>query len=216
MPTRVLMLRHGEASNPDVFHGAESDVGLSERGRLQAEAVAPALAAFRPMRVISSGMRRALETATPIVRVCGVPLQVEIDLHERAVGDLSGTPTHHQDGVWPDTLGRWLSGDTAYAPHGAESYDAICHRVLPVWERLTAMYRDQTIVVVAHGVVCKVLLLNVLPGLTLADWTRLGPMRNVGIHELVGEQASWRAVRLNEAPALPEMACGENDGTPTN
>jgi 2,3-bisphosphoglycerate-dependent phosphoglycerate mutase len=216
MPTRVLMLRHGETSDPDVFHGAESDVGLSERGRIQAEAAAAVLPAFHPVRIISSGMRRALETAAPIVRACGVPLQVEIDLHERSVGDLGGKPTHHRDGVWPDTLRRWLTGDTAYAPHGAESYDAICSRVLPVWERLTTAYHGQTIVIVAHGVVCKVLLLNVLPDLTLADWTQLGPIRNVGVHELVCEQGNWRALRLNDVPVPPEMPFVENDNTPTS
>ena len=44
MPTRVLLLRHGETTDPLVFHGAESDVGLSGRGRRQAEAAAAALA----------------------------------------------------------------------------------------------------------------------------------------------------------------------------
>ena len=40
MPTRVLLLRHAETATPHLFHGAESDVGLSERGRRQADAVA--------------------------------------------------------------------------------------------------------------------------------------------------------------------------------
>jgi hypothetical protein len=31
-PSRVLLLRHAETASPNVFHGAESDVGLSERG----------------------------------------------------------------------------------------------------------------------------------------------------------------------------------------
>ena len=218
MPTRVLLLRHGETSNPNIFHGAESDVGLSERGRLQAEAVAAVLPAFRPVRVISSGMRRARDTAAPIVRTCGVPHQIEPDLHERRVGSLSGQPTHHRDGVWPDTLQRWLAGDTAYAPPGAESYDDIRGRVLPVWERLTTTYREQTIVIVAHGVVCKVLLLNLLPGRTLADWTALGPMLNVGVHELVSERETWSAVRLNDVPAVVTpgavASSAESGGTP--
>jgi hypothetical protein len=57
-------------------------------------------------------------------------------------------------------------------------------------------------VVVAHGVVCKVLLLEVLPGHTVADWHRLGAIANVGISELrcEGPGAAWQAVRLNEVP----------------
>src|SRR5262245_45515654 len=120
MPTRVLLLRHAESAAPDVFHGAESDVGLSPRGRRQAEAVAPVLAARRPAALVSSAMRRALDTAAPAARACGLAVRVEPALHERRVGGLSGTPTNG-DGVWPQTLRRWLAGDTGYAPPGAES-----------------------------------------------------------------------------------------------
>ena len=48
MPDRFFLLRHAETADPLVFHGAESDVGLSERGRRQAGAVAPLLAAESP------------------------------------------------------------------------------------------------------------------------------------------------------------------------
>src|SRR5947209_11555224 len=83
VPDRVLLRRHAETANPLIFHGAESDVGLSERGRAQAEAVAPVLAAFGPGAVVSSAMRRALDTAGPIARACGLAVRVEPDLHER-------------------------------------------------------------------------------------------------------------------------------------
>jgi broad specificity phosphatase PhoE len=201
MPTRVLLLRHAESARPDVFHGAESDVGLSERGRQQAEAVARQLAAYRPDAVISSAMRRARETALPIARACGLELRIEPALHERKVGALSGTPT--KGDVWPDTLRRWMAGDTGFAPDGAESFDAIGERVLPVWRRLAEEFRDRTLVVVAHGVVCKVLLLlNLLPGRSVADWKSLGPVPNLGLSELVHDGGGWQAVRLNE-PLAP-------------
>ena len=201
MPTRVLLLRHGETADPMIFHGAESDVGLSERGRRQAEAAAAALAPFAPTQVTSSAMRRARETAAPIGRACGLSVRVEPALHERAVGALSGTPTGGSDGVWPDTLRRWVEGDTGYAPPGAESFDSIRDRVCPVWERLTAERPGETQVIVAHGVVCKVLLLTLLAEYTVADWRRMGPIHNVGITELVWEVERWRAVRMNEPPA---------------
>jgi broad specificity phosphatase PhoE len=145
-------------------------------------------------------MLRARDTAEPIARACGVPLRVEPGLHERAVGALSGTPTNGSDGVWPDTLRRWIEGDTGYAPAGAESFDAIHDRVRTIWERLTAERRGETQVIVAHGVVCKVLLVTLLPGAGVADWRRLGPIHNVGVTELVWE-GEWRAVRMNVPPA---------------
>jgi broad specificity phosphatase PhoE len=198
--TRVLLLRHAETSDPSVFHGAESDVGLSERGRLQAELLAPMMAAIRPAAVISSAMRRAVATATPIAAACGLALQIEPQLHERRVGPLSGMPTSGPDGVWPETLRRWVAGETEYAPAGAESFDAIRERVLPVWQRLTRAYQDQTLIIVAHGIVCRVLLLTELPGLEPADWHKLGPIRNLAVNELLREEGGWKAVRLNEIP----------------
>ncbi len=198
MPTRVLLLRHAESADPTVFHGAESDVGLSERGRIQAETVAPVLAGLAPTRIVSSAMRRALDTAAPIALACGLSVRVEPLLHERRVGALSGTPTAGTDGVWPDTLHRWVAGDTGFAPAGAESFDAIRARVLPVWERLTTQLDGQTFVVIAHGVVIKVLLLSLLREFTVADWHRLGSMRNVAVNELVREVDGWCAVRLNK------------------
>lgn len=200
MPTRVLLLRHAESANPYIFHGAESDVDLSERGYRQAEAIAPMLAVERPNRLISSAMRRARATALPISRACGLAVHVEPDLHERRVGTLTGTPTGTGDGVWADTLNRWLAGNTAYAPAGAESFDQIRARVLPVWQRITTESAGLTIIIVAHGVVCKVLLLSLLPGHTIGDWKRLGPIHNVAISELVDSPTGWQALRLNERP----------------
>jgi broad specificity phosphatase PhoE len=198
VPTRVFVLRHGESADPHVFHGAESDVGLSERGRRQAEAVAPVLATHAPAVVVSSAMRRARDTAAPIAAACGLPVLLEPHLHERRVGALSGTPFGAAEGVWPDTLRRWVAGETSFAPPDSESFDDIRDRVLPVWERLTRTYAGRCLVVVAHGVVCKVLFLSVLPGLSAADWHRLGPIRNAAVTELEGEDGRWQARRLNE------------------
>jgi broad specificity phosphatase PhoE len=199
MPTRVLLLRHAESADPTVFHGAESDVGLSAKGEYQAAIVAAVLAVEKPSVVVSSAMRRAVATAAPIARLARVPHRPEPDLHERRVGPLSGTPTGLRDGVWPETLRRWIAGDTDYAPAGAESFEAIRRRVVPVWHRLTTELSGRTFVIVAHGVVNRVLLLSLLPEYGVADWQRLST-HNVGVCELVGEGASWRAVRLNDVP----------------
>jgi hypothetical protein len=46
----------------------------------------------------------------------------------------------------------------------------------------------------------RTLLLNILPGLGLAGWHRLGKIHNVGITELVRQAGVWWAVRLSEVP----------------
>src|SRR5262249_18299289 len=155
MPDRVLLLRHAETADPLVFHGAESDVGLSALGHAQADAVAPVLAAFRPGAVVSSALRRALDTAGPIAHACGLPVRAGPALPERRAGARGGPPTGSKEGVWPATLRRWMAGDTGFAPPGAESFDAIHARVRPVWERLTAEPGGPPLVIVTHSGVCK-------------------------------------------------------------
>jgi broad specificity phosphatase PhoE len=200
LTTRIILLRHGESAAPQVIHGAESDIGLSDRGRRQAAAVAPILAREKPNVIISSGMLRAIDTARPIAQACGLEMLIEPDLHERRVGALSGMPFGPNEGVWPDTLRRWIGGETGYASEGSESFDDVRSRIGPVWERLASVHAGQTVVIVAHGVVCKVLQLSVVPGWSAADWQNLGSIHNAAITELVQNRAGWQILRLNQMP----------------
>src|SRR5262245_25824235 len=194
-------MRHAETATPHLFHGAESDVGLSERGKLQALAAAEWFRPFEPTVVLSSAMRRAIDTAAPIAAACGVAHAVEPLFHERFVGALSGTTFSASDGPWSETLCRWQAGETAYATPEAESFDAIRTRVLPAWERVVAAHAGGRVVLVGHGVVCKVLLFSLLPGLTVADWTRVGKVLNLAVSTLVRPAGgAWRADSLLVVP----------------
>ena len=198
MPTtRVFLLRHAESAIPGVFHGAESDVALSDKGKRQAAAIAQVLVQARPDVVVSSAMCRARDTAGVIASACGVGHQVEPTLHERRVGILSGQTFDHNT-IWPETVRRWSMGETAWAHDGAESFDDIRSRIVPVWQRVVEEHAGRTLVVVAHGIVCKVLLLTLFPERT---WVSLGSIRNVGVTELTHDGTRWQAVRINEWPA---------------
>ena len=204
MPTRIWLMRHAETAAPGIFHGAESNIGLSERGVRQARAAAAFLANVGATAVVSSAMRRAIDTATPIAEACRLSLRIEAGLHERRVGMLGGLPTSPEHPLWTETLNRWLDGQTSFTTEGAESFDAIRARVLPVWNRLAADFSNQSVIVVAHGIVCRVLLLSVLPGVTVADWKQLGSIRNLAISDLTYDGVIWRATSLNQVPDLVE------------
>ncbi|MGP0068678.1 MAG: histidine phosphatase family protein [Isosphaeraceae bacterium] len=135
--TRVLLLRHAAPAAPHLLHGAASDIGLRERGRQQAEAIGPILAMERPVVVISSAMRRAVETDEPISRACGVELLVEPDLHERRIGGLCGRP--------------YKAGEIGFSTERAESFDSVRCRVMQVWRDLACRFDGETYVVVAQG-----------------------------------------------------------------
>lgn len=200
LPERVWLVRHAETATPTLFHGAESDVELGAHGHRQAAAAAGWFAALRPTAVVSSEMRRAVQTAAPIAALCGVPHTREVMLHERNVGALSGRPREEGDGIWEATLARWAAGETGYAHTGMESFDAIRARTVAAFRRVAEAHPGGRVVIVAHGVVCKVLLLSLLAGRTPADWNAIGRAKNLAVSELVPGAGTWAATRLLEVP----------------
>ena len=200
MSSRVYLIRHAETARPNVFHGQESDIDLGAKGYAQAEAAAPIIAGYRPDVLVSSNMLRARRTAEPIARLTGLPHLIEPDMHERRVGPLSGTPTAGSWRAWPETLSRWISGETNYTTEGAESFDELTNRLIPIWTRITGEFAGKSIAIIAHGIVIRVILLNILEGYNVADWPKLGSIRNVSVSEVTGSGRQWRAVRMGEVP----------------
>jgi broad specificity phosphatase PhoE len=212
----VWLARHAETATPTLFHGAESDVELGAHGHRQAAAAVGWFAARKPTAVVSSAMKRAVQTAAPIAAGCGVPHVLEPLLHERRVGSLSGKSRGEGDAIWEQTLAHWLAGDTGYALPDMESFDAIRARTLPVFERVVGAHRGGRVVIVCHGVVCKVLLLSLLRNRTAADWVKIGTARNLAVSELVPDEGSWRARELLLVPPAVARVNAEFEDTGAN
>ena len=200
LPEAVWLVRHAETAAPTLFHGAESDIELGAHGHRQAAAAVEWFAALRPTVVVSSAMRRAVQTAAPIAAGCGVPHLQEPLLHERRVGSLSRQPRDAADRVWEGTLARWLAGDTAHAVEEMESFDAVRDRTLPAFRRVVEAHPGGRVVVVCHGVVCKVLLLSLLRDYSAANWQTIGRAQNLSVSELVPDAGAWTARQLLMVP----------------
>lgn len=203
--TRVLLLRHAETSAPDRFHGAESDVGLGARGFDQAEKASTLLSELRPDAVHCSAMRRARETAAVIGRACGLVPRVEPDLHERKMGSLSGMTREEGLGAYTEAKNRWMAGDVDYTHEGGESYAQIRERVVPVVQRVAAAWAGRTVVIVAHGVVIRVVLGTLLEGRGPADFERYR-IDNAAVNDLRWDGLTWTAAALNQGPGSGEDA----------
>ena len=199
-PECIWLLRHAETATPHVFHGAESDEVLSDLGGRQAEALGEWFVAQRTTAVVSSAMRRAVATAAPVVRRCGVPHLIEPGFHERRVGDFCGREFSEVEVPWHQTVARWTAGDTAYTTPGAESYDDLRARLLDAWRRTVAAHAWARLLIVAHGIVCKVLLLELLDGQGPAAWGRLGKVPNVAVSCLRPTAGGYEAPSLLAVP----------------
>ena len=182
-PTRVLLLRHAVTSAPDLFHGAESDVGLGPGGVAQARRVAARIAAARPDAVYSSGLRRASETARAIAEACGLDPREWPGLHERKMGPMSGMPRAEGWTTYEETKRHWVAGRLDFTHDGGESFAAMAARVTAAFRALLDREAGRSAVVVAHGVVNRVLLASMAAGHSHADFDRI-TIDFVAVHDL--------------------------------
>jgi broad specificity phosphatase PhoE len=196
----MLLIRHAETSAPDVFHGAESDIGLSARGITQARLLGERLQAASATALYCSGLRRAIDTATPIGLACGLEPTIIPALHERKIGPLSGLSREEGWEIYAESKARWMAGDLEFTHEGGESFAAIRRRVLPVIEQLRDRHQCAAFIIVAHGIVIRVLLLGLLPGLSPPDFDRIA-IDFASINDLCWNGRRWRAQGLNQLVA---------------
>ncbi len=189
--TRVLLLRHAETAAPERFHGAESDVGLGEDGRRQAEAAARVLAARRPDALYCSGMRRARETAAPIGRACGSSPRPS---RRSTNGRSARSAAELRAEGWADYAeikARWANGELDFTGEGGESYNDVRRRVVPAFQALADRNPGRTLVVVTHGWVIRVLLTSLVEGLGPSVFDTIA-INHVAINELAYDGHHWR------------------------
>ena len=135
----LLLIRHGRAAA-----GVEElDPGLDEVGRSQAEHVALALRDRRATRLVCSPLRRARETAEPIQKLLGLPLEVSEGVSE--VFEASMTIGERRGLLMPLLSGRW----SQQTPRLRDWRD----RTL---RTLAELGRDSTTIVVSHFVAISV------------------------------------------------------------
>src|SRR5689334_646245 len=152
---RLILLRHGQTDyNVDGRMQGHLDSNLTAAGHDQAAAAAPVLAELAPDRVISSDLRRAVDTAEVVAAACGLPVKFDPRLRETHLGHWQGRTVAEIDRDYPGAIAAWRS-DPAWAPPGGESRFAVVARSRPVVDELDAEFADSeassTVLLVAHG-----------------------------------------------------------------
>jgi broad specificity phosphatase PhoE len=198
--TRILLVRHAETSQPDRFHGAESDIGLSDWGFQQADQLGQSIRDAGASALYCSGLRRAVDTAIRIGRACGLDPAVIAALHERRIGPLSGLSREEGWATYAESKARWMADDLEFTHPGGESYADIGRRVCPIVAELAARHRGETIIIVAHGVVIRVLLTSLITGLSPAEFDRIA-IDFASVNDLWFDGNVWIARSLNQVVA---------------
>lgn len=164
--TRLLLIRHGATPanelRPYILQGQGVNHGLSAIGQRQASALGEFLSDFAIAHVYASPMVRACETAEAVADAHGLPVQTLQPLVEVDVGDWEGESWQNIMQRWPEEYARFMANPDVVPYLGGESYAAVHARSAPAIEELLARHTGQTIVVVAHNVVNRVILAGLL------------------------------------------------------
>lgn len=150
--TRLWFIRHGEVESPYVgtFLGT-TDVGLSEVGRHQAQAVSGFLEPMELDAIITSPLRRAVDTATPTATARGIePVKAEwaMEMHFGAWEGRQWADIEQDD---PDFAKAW-QGDPGSIPcPDGDAADDFARRVQDGLAELLREYRGQAVALFAHA-----------------------------------------------------------------
>ncbi len=145
-PLTLLLVRHGESewNAAGLMQGQTSHVPLTERGHTQAAAAAAELAPLAPGALISSDLRRAVQTAEHCAASTGLPLTTTPALREQGYGLLEGRPSRE---LW-DVV-DWT--DPHWSAPGGESLAELHGRVAAFLRDLCQEPPADVIALVTHG-----------------------------------------------------------------
>src|SRR5215510_9557499 len=148
--SRILLVRHGQSTwNADGRWQGQADPPLSERGVAQAKEAATRVGSVDA--IWASDLQRAMRTAEIVAQVLERDVRVDARLRERNAGPWQGLTRDEIEARWPGDLagGR--------RPDGFEPDDSVLARALAALDDLAVAHSTETVLVVTHGGVVRVL-----------------------------------------------------------
>ena len=162
--TKLILARHGhvEGISPERFRG-RAELPLTELGRREAEMTAARIAAsWRPAAIYTSPMGRCVATGAAIAKPLGLAPSAILRLNDIDYGDWQGLTRDEARARWPAELDLWYAHpDWAAIPNG-ESLQQVLTRAVAALRDIVRRHPDDTVVLVSHDSVNRVLLLHAL------------------------------------------------------
>ena len=136
---------------------------LNETGLAQAEATGWRVAkTWQPVAVYSSPLGRAVKTAEAIAKHFDLPVQIHLGLADIDYGDWQGLSPEEARQRWPEQIDRWYNHpELARIPNG-ESLADLRQRAMQTIHELAGKHPNDTIALVGHTVINRIILLGVL------------------------------------------------------
>jgi len=156
--TTIWLVRHGL---PDGVGGrchGRLDVPLSAEGIAQAKQTAARLAGENISAVYSSGLRRAIETAQIVAAALQLDIQTIDALGEIDFGDFEGMTYEDIQRHYPQEFEHWMRRPAQIRFPNGENFTDLDKRVNGALDLLLSRHRNESIAIVAHSGVIRLLL----------------------------------------------------------
>ncbi len=198
MTTRFVLVRHGQTewNRVERFRG-RADIPLNDVGLAQAIATGRRVAAeWAPTAVYSSPLSRSVATAEAIAAPLGLTVVTLDGLADIHYGDWQGLTPEEAAARWPDLVRAWYTAPATVRIPGGESLADLRERAMAAVHELAARHAGETIALVSHTVVNRVILLAVL-GLGNDRFWRLR-QDNCAINVFEAEGGDFTLVTMND------------------
>jgi probable phosphoglycerate mutase len=200
----ILLLRHGQSQgNEEGRFGGHGPTPLTAHGRLQAEAVARALAREGGLiTILSSDLVRAVQTAQYTAEATGVAMATTPELRERSVGIFTGLTFAEAADRHPEAYAAMMRRDPNACPPEGETQWQCATRATACFDRALARYQEGRILLVSHAFTINMLLRRLF---ALAD-SQFFQTDNCALHRLKRRRdGGWTVVALNDRAHLVEL-----------
>ena len=198
----VSLVRHGVTEWNKVHrYQGQTDVPLSDDGRVQAELLATRFRSSAITSWVSSDLSRAAETADIVARLHPeASIQRDPAWREMHLGDLEGEMAQNVRDSYPELMKRWLESPSGIHMPGGESLLVLQERVWAALEALRESEGSGHIAVFSHGFAIISVLCRVL-GIELDSFRRLW-IDPTGVSQLERRRGAWIVRCINDTGHL--------------
>ncbi|AJE02416.1 alpha-ribazole phosphatase [Geobacter pickeringii] len=163
--TRIYLIRHGEvegAGGGIRRYNGQTDVGLSARGKAMYHDLKERFAGTRIAACYTSDLTRCAWGAEVLGAHLGVTPVRHPELRELNMGSWEGRSWDELVARHPEEWQARLADVVNYRVPGGENALDVHRRVMPVINGIVERHRGEEVLVVAHGGVNRVILLNAI------------------------------------------------------
>lgn len=160
---RFILIRHGQTgwNRQERFRGWV-DIDLDDTGRRQAEAAARRISRWEVAAIYSSPLKRALATAQALADIAGLEVVPVNGITDMKFGVWQGMSIADVKETYPEHFDLWCHHPEILEIPDGETLADVRERSVATIEELAMRHEGETVAVVTHRVICKVLLCHLL------------------------------------------------------